>query len=86
MKRLDEKTLRSLCNLEKNEDFKVIIDWFLDSLAEETDQVCKSESSVVVYRAQGAIRTLKDFCEAAAEPRELAGKLRMEQGGIRGIS
>jgi hypothetical protein len=85
MKKLDARTLKSLCNLEQNEDFRVIQEWFLDSLADDNKVLCEAESSVQVYRAQGSIRNLKAFCEAAAAPRDMAGKLRMQKAGIRNI-
>jgi hypothetical protein len=86
MRKLDDRTLKALCNLEQNEDFRVLQEWFLDSLAEQDAILRKAESSVLVYRAQGAANQFLEFCEIAATPRDLAGKLRMEKAGIRNIS
>lgn len=82
MKRLDERTLRALCALEDNPDFRVIQEWFLESASEQDKILRKAESSVLVYRAQGAINEHLSFCESAATPRDLAGKLAREKAGI----
>ena len=85
MKKLDERTLKALCALEGNENFRVIQEWFLESAAIQDDTLRSAESAPILYRAQGAVKELLAFCEAAATPRDLAGKLAMEKAGVRSI-
>jgi len=83
MRRVDEKVLKALCNLEGNPDFRVIQEWFLDSAADQDKIMRQAEGPTMIYRAQGASKVLLEFCELAATPRDKAGKLAMEKAGIR---
>ena len=82
MRKLEDKVLQALCNLEGNPDFRTVQEWFLQSAADQDKLLRSSESATIVYRAQGAVKELLEFCELTAEPRKLAGKLKMEQAGI----
>lgn len=86
MRRLDEKVLRALCNLENNPDFKVLQQWFLDSAQDQDNVLRSAESAPILYRAQGAVKELLEFCEIASTPRDIAGKLAQEKAGIHAIS
>jgi len=85
MRKVDEKVLKALCNLEGNPDFRVIQEWFLESAADQDERLRSSESAPIIYRAQGAVKELLEFCDHAATPREKAGKLAMSKAGIRSI-
>lgn len=82
MRKVDEKVLQALCNLDGNTDFRVIREWFLESASDQDTVLRSAESSVLVYRAQGAVKELLDFCEMTTNPKEKAGKLRMEKAGV----
>jgi hypothetical protein len=85
VKKVDQKILQALCNLEGNADFRVIQEWFLESSADQDRILRSSESATIVYRAQGASKELLEFCDLAATPREKAGKLAMQKAGVRSI-
>lgn len=85
MRKVDKKVLIALCNLEGNPDFRIIQEWFLESASDQDTVLRSAESSVIVYRAQGAVKELLEFCDSASTPREKAGKLAMEKAGIRAI-
>ena len=85
MKKANEQILKALCNLEGNPDFRIIQEWFLESAAEQDTVLRSAESATIVYRAQGASKTLLEFCDLAASPREYAGKMAMKDAGIYGI-
>ena len=82
MRKVDAKILQALCSLDGNADFRVIREWFLESASDQDTVLRSAESSVLVYRAQGAVKELLDFCEMTTNPKEKAGKLRMEKAGI----
>lgn len=85
MQTLDEKVLKAFCNLEHNPDFKVLQGWFLESASEQDRILRSAESAPILYRAQGAIKEILEFCEIASTPKELAGKLAMQKAGVRSI-
>ena len=82
MRKVDEKVLKALCNLEGNPDFRIIQEWFLESASDQDTILRSSESAPVIYRAQGAVKEMLEFCDLAATPREKAGKLAMSKAGI----
>lgn len=82
MRKLDKKVLTALCNLEDNPDFLTIRDWLMKSAEDQDVILRKAESSVMVYRAQGAVLELREICQLAGTPRDLAGKLAMEKAGV----
>ena len=85
MRKVDKKVLTALCNLEGNPDFRVIQEWFLESAADQDRVLRSAESAPILYRAQGAVKELLEFCDNASTPREKAGKLAMEKAGIHAI-
>jgi len=85
MRKLDDKILKALCNLEGNPDFRVIQEWFLLSAQDQDKTLRSAESAPILYRAQGAVKELLEFCENAATPRDIAGKLAQEKAGVRSI-
>lgn len=85
MRRLDTKEVKALCALEQNPDFRVIMDWFLDSAHMQDEVLRKAESATQLYRAQGAVKELLEICQHAASPRDLAGKMAMEKAGIHAV-
>jgi hypothetical protein len=82
MRKLDEKTLTALCNLESNPDFRVVQTWFLNSVSDKEKTLRTAESAPIMYRAQGAVVELLEFCEYASTPRDLAGKMAREKAGV----
>ncbi|HFD86869.1 MAG TPA: hypothetical protein ENJ35_04240 [Gammaproteobacteria bacterium] len=85
MRKLDERVLKALCNLEGNPDFRVIQEWFLESAADQDQTLRSAESAPLIYRAQGAVKELLQFCEIASTPKELAGKMAMKRAGVHSI-
>ena len=85
MIRPDSKLLKALCSLEGNEDFRVVQAWMLESAQEQELKLRSAESAPIIYRAQGAVKQMLEFCEITATPRDLAGKLAMEKAGVRSI-
>lgn len=71
----DIAVLRALCNLEHDDDFKVIQQWFLDSAGDKDRTLREAESGILLHRAQGASKELREFCSIAANPREIVRKL-----------
>ena len=82
MRKLDEKVLSALCNLEDNPNFRILQEWFLESAADQDKILRSSESAPILYRAQGAVKELLEFCDIAATAKEKAGKLAMEKAGV----
>ena len=82
MKRLNERTIKALCALEGDPNFRIIQEWFLESAAEQDQILRNAESNILFHRAQGASKELLEFCEKSATPRELAKKLAGEKVGI----
>ena len=85
MRKLNDKVLKALCNLEGNADFRVIQEWFLESASDQDKTLRSAESAPILYRAQGAVTELLEFCEIASTPRDLAGKLAQQKAGVRSI-
>lgn len=81
MKRPDEKVLKALCNLENDADFAIVRRWVLESSQSQEQVLRQAESTPVLYRAQGAVKELLEFCEITATPRDLAKKLASNAGG-----
>lgn len=82
MKRLDERTVKAFCALENNPDFRVIQEWLIESVTEQDKVVRSAESSILIYRAQGAIKILLEICEIANSPREVVKKMTMKTNGM----
>jgi len=85
MRRVDEKILTALCNLENNPNFRVIQEWFLESASDQDQLLRSSESAIIVSRAQGAVKELLEFCDIACTAKEKAGKLAMEKAGVHAV-
>ena len=85
MRKLEKEVLIALCNLEDNPDFRKVREWFLESAADQDTVLRSAESAPILYRAQGAVKELLEFCEVTTNPREKAGRLAMEQAGIHAI-
>ncbi len=85
MRKADKKVLTALCNLDGNTDFRVIREWFLESASDQDGVLRSAESAPILYRAQGAVKELLDFCEITSKPKELAGKMAMKDAGVQSI-
>lgn len=85
MIRPDQNVLRALCNLESNADFRVIQEWFLASAGAQDTVLRSASEPSVLFQAQGAIREHLQFCEYAADPREMAGRMAQEKAGVRSL-
>jgi len=87
MRRITERVAVALNAMKVRcpDEYKIIQQWFLESLQDMDHALRKRESAVEIYRAQGASRELLDFCEIAADPADVAGKLRMEKAGVHAI-
>jgi len=85
LKKLDERTLKALCNLDGNADFRIIKEWFLESASDQDKVLRSAESAPILYRAQGAVKELLEFCEYSSTPKELAGKMAMQKAGVHSI-
>jgi hypothetical protein len=85
MRKPSKAVLMALCNLDNNADFRVIKEWFLESASDQDTVLRSSESAPILYRAQGAVKELLDFCDISTDTKEKAGKMAMKQAGIRTI-
>lgn len=85
MRQVDEKVLAALCNLQGDVNFRVIQEWFLESASDQDKLLRSSESAPLIYRAQGAVKELLEFCDIASTSKEKAGKLAMKKAGINSI-
>lgn len=85
MRKPSKQVLVALCNLDSNADFRVIKEWFLESAADQDTVLRSAESAPILYRAQGAIKELLEFCDISTDTKEKAGKLAQKQAGIRSI-
>ena len=83
LKQPDETVLKALVNLELNDDFRVIQQWFLDSSAHVDIILRSAESESLLHRAQGASSVLLAFCDFAATAREKAGAMKAAKSGVR---
>lgn len=86
MRKINKKTIDALCNLQDNNDFRVIREWFLESASDQDKVLRSSESAPIIYRSQGAVKELLEFCEVSGNAKTLAGKLAMEKAGVHSIS
>lgn len=82
LRKPDEKIIEALTHLEDNQDFKVILDWFMSS-ASDVDRILRGgEPDTRLVRAQGASGVLLAFCSYASNPRETMATMKRHKAGI----
>lgn len=73
--KLTAKTAQALTNLRGNHDFQIFWEGVTEYQAEQL-QACVNSEGNYLYRAQGAVRALRDLQEAYAEAPKTLDKYR----------
>ena len=82
MRKPDKRILTALCNLEANPDYRIVLEWIVESSNDLDTTLRQSDNQVALFRAQGALKELHGLSSYSSNPRELAGKLAMQQAGV----
>lgn len=73
LRKPDERQLKALRNLQNNEDWRLIMQWFEDSLQDIRESSDRKSDEVQLRWNQGGAQSLSDLLENAKDP---VGKLK----------
>lgn len=69
---------QALSNLRGNPDFQTVLKWVRESGSKEQEK-CVDADGLVLYRAQGSAKTLRDFSQAFDDAPDTLKKLKQHQ-------
>lgn len=76
MDKPNEKVLQSLITLMQNDDFRLIFEWVVFTLADFKEKNAVERDEVNIRLRQGAIQVLGDYVETASKASELLENLK----------